>query len=49
VIAAILRHSDIGTRLQFYVQTPTEASRKALQQIEDVIPFGLQRARSSVG
>jgi integrase len=41
VIAAILRHSDIGTTLQFYVQTPTEESRDALQQIEDAFPFGL--------
>ena len=41
VIAAILRHSDIGTTLQFYVQTPTEESREALQQIEDAFPFGL--------
>ena len=41
VIAAILRHSDIGTTLQFYVQTPAEESREALQQIEDAFPFGL--------
>jgi integrase len=41
VIAAILRHSDIGTTLQFYVQTQTEESREALQQIEDAFPFGL--------
>jgi len=41
VIAAILRHSDIGTTLQYYVQTPTEESREALRQIEDMFPFGL--------
>jgi integrase len=41
IIAAILRHSDIGTTLQYYVQTPTEESREALQQIEDAFPFGL--------
>jgi integrase len=41
VIQAILRHSDIGTTLAYYVQTPTEESRDALQQIEDAFPFGL--------
>lgn len=41
IIQAILRHSDIGTTLAYYVQTPTEESRAALQQIEDAFPFGL--------
>jgi integrase len=41
VIQAILRHSDIGTTLQYYVQTPTEDSREALQVIESAFPFGL--------
>ena len=41
VIAAILRHSDIGTTLQYYVQSPAEESRAALRQIEDAFPFGL--------
>jgi len=41
VIQAILRHSDIGTTLQYYVQTPTEESREALAKIEDAFPFGL--------
>jgi integrase len=41
VIAAILRHSDIGTTLAYYVQTPTEESREALEQIEAAFPFGL--------
>jgi len=35
VIQAILRHSDIGTTLQFYVETPEAESRDALQQLED--------------
>jgi integrase len=37
VIQAILRHSDIGTTLDFYVQTPDKESREALQKIEDWI------------
>jgi integrase len=37
VIQAILRHSDIGTTLDFYVQTPDAESRKALEKIEDWI------------
>lgn len=41
VIAAILRHGDIGTTLEFYVQSPPEESREALQKIEDAFPFGL--------
>lgn len=41
VIQAILRHSDIGTTLAYYVQTPTDESREALQIIEDAFPFGL--------
>jgi integrase len=41
VIQAILRHSDIGTTLAYYVQTPAEESREALQQIESAFPFGL--------
>ena len=35
VIQAILRHSDIGTTLQYYVSTPDAESREALQKIED--------------
>ena len=41
VIQAILRHSDIGTTLSYYVQTPDEETREALQQIESAFPFGL--------
>ncbi len=37
VTQAILRHSDIGTTLDFYVQTPDKESREALQKIEDWI------------
>jgi integrase len=37
VIQAIMRHSDMGTTLQYYVQTPDEESRAALQKIEDWI------------
>ena len=35
VIQAILRHSDIGTTLDFYVQTPDAEAREALQKIDD--------------
>jgi integrase len=35
VIQAILRHSDIGTTLSYYVQTPDDESRSALQKLED--------------
>jgi integrase len=41
VIQAMLRHGDIGTTLQYYVQTQTEESRDALDQIEAAFPFGL--------
>jgi integrase len=41
VIQAILRHGDIGTTLAYYVQTPNEESREALQIIESAFPFGL--------
>jgi integrase len=37
IIQAILRHSDIGTTLQYYVQTPDDEARAALQRIEDWI------------
>ena len=37
VIQAILRRSDIGTTLSYYVQTPDDESRAALQKIEDWI------------
>jgi len=37
VIQAVLRHSDIGTTLSYYVQTPDDESRAALQKIEDWI------------
>jgi integrase len=35
VIQAILRHSDIGTTLAYYVATPDAEAREALQKIED--------------
>jgi integrase len=35
IIQAILRHSDIHTTLQVYVQTPDTEAREALQKIED--------------
>jgi integrase len=41
VIQAILRHSDIGTTLAYYVQTSNEESREVLQIIESAFPFGL--------
>jgi integrase len=35
VIQSILRHSDIGVTMQYYVSTPDEESRAALQKIEE--------------
>ena len=37
VIAAILRHGDISTTLQFYVQTPDSESRAAMEKLEESI------------
>ena len=37
IIQSILRHSDIGTTLDFYVQTPDNEARAALQKIEDLL------------
>ena len=37
VIQAILRHSDIGTTLAYYVATPDAEARAALQKIDDWI------------
>ena len=39
VIQAIMRHSDIGTTLAFYVQTQDEESRVALASIEENLWF----------
>jgi integrase len=36
VIQAILRHSDIGTTLTYYVETQDTESRKALEMIEEL-------------
>ncbi|MGB2890284.1 MAG: site-specific integrase, partial [Candidatus Acidiferrales bacterium] len=42
VIQAILRHSDIGTTLAYYVATPDEESRAALRKIENsFVPWTL--------
>lgn len=41
VIQAILRHSDIGTTLEYYVQVPNEETRGAIEKIEECFPFGL--------
>jgi integrase len=35
VIAAILRHGDISTTLQFYTKVPESASKEALQKIDE--------------
>jgi integrase len=35
VIQAILRHSDIGTTLSYYVQTPDSETRDALRKMEE--------------
>ena len=37
IIQAILRHSDIGTTMNIYVQPPDTEARAALQKIEDLI------------
>jgi integrase len=37
VIQAILRQSDIGTTLEYYIKTDTAKSREALQKIENLI------------
>jgi integrase len=34
VIQGILRHSDIGTTLQFYTQVPESATKEALNQLD---------------
>ena len=49
VIAAILRHSDIGTTLSYYVQTPDDESRKALEKVEDLVIGFCWLARGSIG
>lgn len=35
IIQSILRHSDIGTTLKYYVGVPDDEARQALQKIED--------------
>lgn len=41
VIQSLLRHSNLSTTMQIYVQTDEAASRSAMQKIEDVLfPFG---------
>jgi integrase len=37
IIQAILRHSDIGTTLAYYVAVPDQEARDALQKIEDLL------------
>jgi integrase len=37
VIQAIMRHSDIGTTLDFYIKTPDAAARAAMDKIEELI------------
>ena len=41
VIAAILRHSDIGVTLDYYVKPPDEETRFAIEEMERCFPFGL--------
>lgn len=41
VIMAILRHSDIKTTLDFYVQVPDKDTREAVQKLENMFPQGL--------
>jgi len=35
IVAAILRHSDVGTTLAWYIQTPDAESREAMQKLEE--------------
>ena len=52
VIAAILRHGDIGRTLQYYVQTPDSESRLALAKLEEKIrnaPFGVLMNGKGIG
>jgi integrase len=37
VIQAILRHSDIGTTLSYYVETPEAETREALDQLSKLM------------
>jgi integrase len=37
IIQAILRHSDIATTMNIYVQPPDTETRAALQKIEDLM------------
>ena len=39
VIQAMLRHSDIGTTLAWYVQTPDAEVRGAMDKLEGMFPF----------
>jgi integrase len=34
IVAAILRHSDVGTTLAWYIQTPDAESREAMRKVE---------------
>ena len=37
VIAAILRHGDVSTTLQYYIQTSDTEARRALEKLEEKI------------
>jgi integrase len=41
VIAAILRHSDIGTTLSYYVKPPSEEIKQGLEKINPQFPWGV--------
>jgi len=41
VIAAILRHSDIATTLEWYVKTPDAEMKEAMERVGKLFPFGL--------
>jgi hypothetical protein len=52
VIQGILRHSDIGTTLQFYTQVPESATKDALNQLDqffsDFIGDNIEESDESV-
>lgn len=41
VIAAVLRHADIGTTLSYYVKPPTQEIREGLEKVAKDFPFSV--------
>jgi hypothetical protein len=49
VVQAILRHSDLGTTLAFYVITPESETRGGIQKLEHALRMKSQLAGPQVG